>query len=131
VWSLTGDGVLCLQFWKNADAREVKDAVAHMNENLLFQNPFESEGRNLYGYYYATQALFLFDGPHGKFWLAWDRQFRKPLLAAQKADGSFPGCGSGLKDDADKLAYSTSLSTLMLEVWYRHDPAGVATMQAK
>jgi hypothetical protein len=126
VWSLTGTGVLCLQFWKNGDSPEAQQAIKHLNENLVFELPQDTRGDDLYGYYYATVALFLADGPKGKIWRAWDRQYRGALIASQNNDGSYPSCGAGAEQD--KLVFSTALSTLMLEVWYRYDPTNLTVL---
>jgi hypothetical protein len=121
IFSLTGTGVLCLQFWNQGNSAEAQGAIAQLR-NLAFQ-PAPSK-YVLYGYYYATQALFLADGPRGPNWETWDKKFRRPLIMSQNADGSYPPCQIS-QQAMDNAVYSTTLSTLMLEVWYRNDASGL------
>jgi hypothetical protein len=67
--------------------------------------------------------LFLADGPRGANWEAWDQKFRRPLIMSQLADGSYSPCN--ISNGSDGSVYSTALSTLMLEVWYRNDATGL------
>jgi hypothetical protein len=68
----------------------------------------------VYGWYYVTQAKFQ-EG--GGTWEDWNRQFAKELIRAQYKDGHWEhGDWSG------GPVYTTTLCTLMLEVYYRYLP---------
>ncbi|GEM_PF-434190 len=121
IFSLTGTGILCLQFWNQGNSAEAQGAIAQLR-NLDFRAA--PSKYHLYGHYYATQALFLSDGPRGPNWETWDKKFRRPLIKSQNADGSFPPCQIS-QQAMDNAVYSTTLSTLMLEVWYRNDAGGL------
>jgi hypothetical protein len=109
---MTSVGVLCQQFLgHNSDAR------LHKALDFLKQQKFDwasTEKHTLYGWYYATQAMFQ---GGGGYWEYWNKQFQKPLIKAQDADGSWSPPG----DNLGKV-YGTTLSCLMLEVYYRYSP---------
>jgi hypothetical protein len=130
-WQRTGIGVLCLQFWNEAKSDIALEALDHIRHDIVFlMGKSEDEVRdaqqrgkkggpnNLYGYYYITQAMFLADAPHGPHWKYWNDQFVKPLIKTQQGDGSFV-----IGDYSKDPVYCTSLSVLMLTVYYRNQPA--------
>jgi hypothetical protein len=130
-WQRTGIGVLCLQFWNEGNSDIARDALAHIRNDIVFllgktdddvraaQQAGKRGGtNNLYGYYYITQAMFLHDAPRGPYWRYWNEQFVKPLVKTQHENGSFT-----IGDYTRDPVYSTSLSVLMLTVYYRNQPA--------
>ena len=70
----------------------------------------------MYSWYYATQAKF---HAGGRDWADWNRHFARALMASQQADGHWEGGDH----DAGTHVYTTTLSTLMLEVYYRYLPS--------
>ena len=73
---------------------------------------------DLYGHYYASQAMI---NHGGAAWKRYNELFRDETLKNQNADGSFkmPGNrGHGLNNQH----FVTCLATLMLEVYYRFLP---------
>ena len=96
---------------------------------------------SMYYYYYATQVMHHMGG---EVWEAWNPKMRD-LLIAQQDKGTTPGkqhqMGSwSPKDDAHGAVggrlMQTALSTLTLEVYYRHLPLyrrdmGVMKAEAK
>ena len=80
---------------------------------------------NLYYDYYATQVLHHVEGDR---WLSWNAKMRELLLKTQRTSGHEKG--SWYEDmDGEKVGcrtggrlYSTSLATMILEVYYRHLP---------
>jgi hypothetical protein len=86
----------------------------------------QSQERNIYYWYYATQMLH---NMHGKLWDQWNRRVRETLVGTQVTG---VGCDLGSWDPeylaSDKWTvkagrlYLTSLSLLTLEVYYRYLP---------
>jgi hypothetical protein len=81
----------------------------------------------LYRYYYQTQALFQTERGRGKKWEAWNESLKKTLLAVQRSDGSWGVPSSEntfrVRNKQDLNIYSTSLCSLMLQVYYRYLPS--------
>jgi len=82
----------------------------------------ERSNYNSYAWYYATLASFHAGGPQ---WDAWNRRLQAALLPLQRREGG-PLDGSW---DPDAVwgghggrVYSTALSAMTLEVYYRHLP---------
>jgi hypothetical protein len=55
----------------------------------------------------------------GAYWEYWNKQFQKPLIQAQSSDGHWDPPGDEKKHGP---VYATTLSCLMLEVFYRYSP---------
>lgn len=76
---------------------------------------------DLYYSYYGTQVMRQYGGPD---WEKWNAQLRDDLIRTQVAKGH--AAGSWLPTDAHSekggRLYSTSLATMILEVYYRHMP---------
>jgi hypothetical protein len=89
---------------------------------LLARSPPTATNYNSYTWYYATLASFHAGGPQ---WEAWNGRLQAALLPLQHRSGG-PLDGSW---DPDRVwgghggrVYSTALSALTLEVYYRHLP---------
>ncbi len=97
----------------------IREAVESLEQEL----PSPSN-RNLYYWYYATLALqqnHHHSPEDSSSWEAWNHALTTALIATQESDGSW---------DADSVwggyggkVYTTSLSALCLEVYYRYNPA--------
>lgn len=79
---------------------------------------------NLYHDYYATQLMHHMEGP---IWAAWNAKMKKSLLEKQETKGHetgswFQGVNGGHGPERAGRIYTTSLSTMILEVYYRHQP---------
>ena len=81
-------------------------------------------GKDLYFNYYATQVMHHMEGPN---WVAWNEKMRDSLIKAQATKGHEEGSwyegfdgGHGAADCG--RIFCTSLSTMILEVYYRHMP---------
>ncbi|MCM8532271.1 MAG: hypothetical protein NE330_14005 [Lentisphaeraceae bacterium] len=117
-------GVLCLQLFGEGKTPEIKDEldlISTLDTNKVnwAQPPMES----LYGWYYATQAMFQ-EG--GNSWKNWNRKFQKELTANQNPEGfwEYPGVYHGGKGDVTtERVYATTLCALMLTVYYRYLPS--------
>jgi hypothetical protein len=116
----TGIGVLCQQFMGHSDDRRIKKALDYLKDQKVDWATAEG-GFVLYGWYYATQAMFQ---GGGAYWEYWNRQIRDTLVKNQEADGRWlPPPNSKEREFATKTpAYSTALGCLMLEVYYRYLP---------
>ena len=120
--SLTGAGVLCLQLWNNAKSHEAQKGL-----EWIVNNQAEEWSRvNLYEWYYHAQACFQANGVNGwkKYWKAWNENFQEILLEAQADDGHWPQ-GAHFHGDTD--LYRTTMTILMLEVYYRYLPFAGST----
>ena len=79
---------------------------------------------DLYHDYYATQVLHHMEG---ETWVSWNNTMRDMLVSTQGKKGHetgswFEGVNGGVGGDAVGRLYCTSLSTMILEVYYRHLP---------
>ncbi len=78
--------------------------------------------KDVYYNYYATQVMKQVGGP---LWTQWDEKMKKELLSTQeKTDhmaGSWFNKAGGHADVGGRL-YQTTMSTMMLEVYYRYMP---------
>jgi hypothetical protein len=86
----------------------------------------ESDERNIYYWYYATQLLH---NMKGKEWEEWNRRVRDGLVSIQiQGDGCDRGSWDPELPEPDRWGsrvgrlYTTSLSLLTLEVYYRYLP---------
>jgi len=78
---------------------------------------------DFYYWYYASLALFQFDGPKGPFWSKWNEPMKKAITSNQKT----AGCENGSWDpSADRWGfeggrvYAAAINALTLEVYYRY-----------
>jgi hypothetical protein len=118
--AVTAEGLLCRQYlgWKQDDPRLV-EGVGALNRNPI---DYEAGERDIYYWYYATQACHHMEG---EIWDKWNAVMRKEVPAQQIDRGP----ESGSWDPADDKwgayggrLYVTCLSIYMLEVYYRHLP---------
>ena len=117
--SLTGAGVLCLQIWKEAKSQEAQKGL----EWIIANQAKEWKSVNVYEWYYHAQACFQATGVSGgsKYWRAWNKSFQAIVCGAQESDGHF---GNGAHYHGENDVYTTTMSILMLEVYYRYMPTG-------
>jgi hypothetical protein len=127
--TLTGVGMLANQMWGQGNSSEVRKATKYILENSKFT--YFDVYCDLYAHYYESQAMMQVGG---EAWEKYNAMFRDELLKGQDADGSWqsPGGPQGgrkskkiravgaeyLVGDKNKI-YHTTLSILMLEVYYR------------
>ena len=86
----------------------------------------ESDERNIYYWYYATQLLHNMKGDK---WERWNLKIREGLISMQVKDGTCAK-GAGTRSSPSPIVwalhagrlYLTSLSILTLEVYYRYLP---------
>ena len=117
-------GCLCLQLFGEGKTPEIEDDLKkianHDLKNFNWNNP---PHESLYGWYYATQAMFQLGG-HS--WKAWNRKFQRELTDNQHIEGYWQWPGGkfhGNMDDLTGKIYATCLSALQLTVYYRYLPS--------
>lgn len=112
--SMTGVGTLCLQMLGQPACLPVKSGLRSL---LRAELDWPENGKaGVYGGYYITQAKF--QAGDKTDWSAWNRAMQHTLLAHQKKDGHWE---QGDYDNGTHV-YTTTLCTLMLEVYYRYLP---------
>lgn len=119
--SMTAESMVCRQFL----GMSISPQAAAEASAFLLQEPPGVGQTNHYYWYYATLAMYQLQGDG---WKRWNAALQKSLLGSQRQDGSnsgswdpdpvWGGCGGRV--------YSTALSTLCLEVYYRYLPLYVA-----
>ena len=100
--------------------------LANGCDQLLQVKPVWQEGRiDFYYWYYASLALFQFDGPDGSKWRSWNENMKSALVKNQEPGSA--GCRSGSWDPLDMWSragggrvYATAINALTLEVYYRY-----------
>ncbi len=142
---LTPVGTLCMQLLGLGDSTVTKRAgpiIASDDGNLPMPNwsggikrvkgeSFTSvkspDPFPLYRWYYLTQTVFQATEGKGKIWQRWNENLKFELVKNQESDGSWKVKSDSedfrLKDKNDLTIYSTSMATLMLEVYYRYLPS--------
>ena len=80
---------------------------------------------DFYYWYYASLALFQYDGPKGPFWSKWNEPMKNAIVPNQKTASC--GCENGSWDPAaDRWGfeggrvYAAAINCLTLEVYYRY-----------
>ncbi|MFG0288801.1 MAG: prenyltransferase/squalene oxidase repeat-containing protein [Rhodopirellula sp. JB044] len=117
--SMTAEGILCRQYlgW-NRNTPGMRSGLTALQQN----HPINPRERDVYYWYYATQALHHFGGP---VWKKWNDTLKVELPASQERRGAERGSWSPARDAwgiyAGRL-YTTCFSLYCLEVYYRHMP---------
>lgn len=122
--SMTAEALLMREYlgWKRDDPRLTAglEWITSPGNLIDFNN-----NRNVYYWYYATQAA---RHGGGEYWKRWNVVMRQILPEQQVARGREVGSWDPNKPTADQWAnhggrlYVTCLSICMLEVYYRHMP---------
>ena len=110
-------GLLCRMYlgWKK-DNPALQRGVLRLAKN--------GPSKDLYYNYYATQILHHMEGD---VWLAWNTKMRDMLVKSQQTKGHAAGSwfeefDKGHGPEAGGRLYTTSMATMILEVYYRHLP---------
>jgi hypothetical protein len=114
---LNAVGLLCRMYlgWKKDNP-----ALKRGAERLAKAGP----NTDLYFDYYATQVLHHIEGPQ---WVSWNEKMRELLVKTQSKKGHevgswYEGVDGGLGPKYGGRLYTTSMATMILEVYYRHLP---------
>ena len=119
--TLTAVGALCFQIWDSSANRKARKAISYIDEHIKLDWN-SKEHSDLYGHYYAVQAMI---NHGGKEWKKYNKLFRDEVLKNQDEDGSYKSVQAthGLSGDKKYAKhYRTCLATLMLESYYRFLP---------
>ncbi|MDB4755739.1 terpene cyclase/mutase family protein [Mariniblastus sp.] len=122
--TMTAESILCQRL---LNLEVSPDASREAFQFVLEERPDESKIENLYYWYYATLALHheknIFEFQEAN-WRSWNESLTQKLLGMQvktgKATGSYPA--NSLWSSYGGRFYSTAMSTLSLEVYYRYQP---------
>jgi hypothetical protein len=116
----TSIGLLCRMYlgWKK-DHPALQRGV----EFLSKRGPSKGGSANMYYNYYATQVMRHWEGYE---WEKWNKEMRDYLIETQAKSGAETGSWY-FNDPSDhgqrgQRLYTTSLATMILEVYYRHLP---------
>jgi len=121
--AMTAVGLLCAQYMHVPRT----DPLMVEGTAILMQNQPGPGGRNAYFWYYATQVMHNQPGPD---WDTWNRKMRRTLIDSQCKDEKKCAVGSWDPAQPQPDAWGTaggrlmmtSLSALILEVYYRYLP---------
>ncbi len=114
---MTGAAVLSLQMTGQAGTDPVTKGLYALRPRT-FNWAAPDIKSPLYHWYYITQAKFQAGGAD---WDSWNPVFASELMNNQEADGHWELAS----DNKHGLVYSTTLCTLMLEVYYRYLPSNL------
>jgi hypothetical protein len=115
--SMTAEALFCKQILGvKRDDPAVTEAIDYLMQNL----PRRSQ-QDLYYWYYGTLAMYQYGGEP---WRRWNDGMRDNLVNDQRTDGDFAGSWNPRAPwgDYGGRVFSTALSTLCLEVYYRFLP---------
>jgi hypothetical protein len=121
--TMTAEAWFCHQLLQADRGGSINPLAIREAVNSLKQELPSPSNRNLYYWYYATLAMHqnVSNSPEDtESWDAWNHALTTALIATQESDGSWDantvwgGYGGEI--------YTTSLSALCLEVYYRYNP---------
>jgi len=115
--AMTAEALLCRRYLGAALSDEsIVQGANHLLKNLPQKNKESS-----YYWYYATQFMFHLSP---EYWNQWNDAQRDMLIETQIKDGQHFGTWNP-RDNWERQGgrlYTTSLRTMMLEVYFRHQP---------
>jgi hypothetical protein len=115
--SMTAEAMFCKQMLgMRRDNAASREAAEYLLARLPARTSF-----NEYYWYYGTLAMYQFGG---EGWNSWNAAIRELLISEQRTDGDYAGSwdATGPWAQYGGRIYSTALSTLCLEVYYRFLP---------
>jgi hypothetical protein len=127
--SMTAVGMLCRIFIdkKKADPMLAKGAKIVTEDLPKWDVKGQNPTVDFYYWYYATLALFQYDGPNGPYWSKWNKVMADVLCKNQRVradgclDGSWDTGGVDRWAYAGGRVYGTAINVLSLEVYYRYE----------
>lgn len=98
-----------------------RDEPALSAVNLLLGDLPEAKARKTdpYYWYFASLAVFQFDGPNGSQWRRWNEAIKTALVSTELKDGSWSEKEVPWGSEAGKVTV-TALNTLTLQTYYRY-----------
>lgn len=123
--TMTAEALLCRQYlgWEQDDPRLDRGIAFLLQEKNL--PAWKEPRRNVYYWYYATQAMHHMEG---EVWSRWNGIMRDLLIENQEQRGREKGSWNPTLPVADRWGHHggrlfvTCLSIYVLEVYYRHLP---------
>jgi hypothetical protein len=120
--TMTAVNVLCRIFM----AKDKKDPALGGVQLLVRDLPeWKADAIDFYYWYWASFALFQYDGPDGPYWKKWNEPLKNALVPNQKTD--VDGCATGSwSSEEDRWGfeggrvYAVALNALSLETYYRY-----------
>lgn len=114
---MTAEALVCRQFLGMARDNPAGDEAG---EYLMSDLP-SPDRINLYYWYYATLGMYQLQG---ESWQRWNQALQTTLISRQRTDGDLAGSWDPecIWGGYGGRIYSTALSTLCLEVYYRYLP---------
>jgi hypothetical protein len=128
--ALTAVGMMCRIFIdKDKTDPRLKGGAELLLQDLPSWDNSKADDKKVdfYYWYYASLALFQYDGPDGKFWKGWNEAMKTALVPNQKTKKDKCADGSWDSNEVDRWGfeggrvYSTAINTLTLEIYYRYD----------
>jgi hypothetical protein len=125
---MTAVGMLCRIFIDKKQSDPVLPKSAKiLTDDLPRYDPKASRPTvDYYYWYYASLALFQYDGPDGQHWKKWNSAMLAALCPTQhtQSDGCQEGSWETVATDrwgyAGGRVYATAINVLTLEVYYRY-----------
>jgi len=122
--TMTAEALFCRQLLDAAGLVITNQASTVEAVEMISQELPTAERRNLYFWYYASLALHR--GQHesaeaAAAWQDWNHALKSALLSTQQDDGSWSE--STVWGGYGGRVYSTAISAMCLEVYYRYSPA--------
>ncbi len=122
--ALTAVGVMT-RIFIDGDTRDerIKKGANLLIKSLPDWNTDDYGKLDYYYWFYASYALYQYDGPNGYYWNAWNKNMKEVLMAHQNnlegtcQYGSWDTAGRWC-DEAGRV-YATAINVLTLEVYYR------------
>lgn len=117
----TSIGALCRMYMgAKKDEPGIKNAVEYLSK----RGPSKSD---VYYNYYTAQALFHYTGGKGPLWKKWNEKMRDQLVSTQATEGHETGSwapqgGAASHASLAGRVFTTAMSTMTLEVYYRMMP---------
>ncbi|MBS0204151.1 MAG: hypothetical protein JSS49_14705 [Planctomycetes bacterium] len=112
--AMTAEALFCRQMFgvRPRDGAS-QEAVDYLRRNLPRLSAYDE-----YYWYYGTLAMFQYDGQE---WQEWNNALRDPLVGLQRTQGPLAGSWdpNGKWAGIGGRLYSTAISTMCLEVYYR------------
>ena len=121
--AMTAVGLLCRVFL-GQDPAETPVMERHADLLLSALPVWQEDGltNDVYYWYYGTYAMFQMGAQRSRWWTAWERALKDAVLETQRAGGDARGSWDpdGPWGHVGGRVYSTALSTLTLEVYFRY-----------
>ncbi len=115
--TMTAEALVCREFLGMPRTNPATDEAA----NFVLEELPGTNKTNLYYWYYATLGMYQLQGP---YWDRWNQAMQNTLVPRQRTDGEAAGSWDPecIWGGYGGRVYSTAMSALCLEVYYRYLP---------